>query len=80
MQAHVWQKIMFICDVIAIFLTSTCFNSPQNVDIMILPTLLKPMISAFVWSHPYIDLHTIIHTTDFLTFCNQSQESSKIFY
>jgi hypothetical protein len=30
MQAHVWQKIMFIYNVIATFLTFTCFNSPKK--------------------------------------------------
>ena len=40
MQAHVWQKIMFIYDVIAIFLTFTCFNQVvsiayKNVNMML---------------------------------------------
>ena len=78
MQARVWQKIMFIYDVIAIFLTFACFNSPQKRGYDI--TYVAKVYDICFRLVTSLYRCTIIHNTEFFTFCNQSQHSSKIFY
>jgi hypothetical protein len=66
MQAHVWQKIMFTYDVIAIFLTITCFNSPhkRGYDITYVAKAYD-ICFRFVTS---LYRCTIIHNTEFFAF------------